>query len=206
MGLFLFSGLAKAPLRPPAEPGWDEGSGPLGPFFVCCQRGGAVSEARERLVKMIEPTVAALGYELVDLEFRVGRGQGLLRLFIDQDSGITLDDCEQVSRQVSALLDVEDPIPGDYNLEVSSPGWTASSCGRRISTGSPGNQVRVKLLLPGRGPAKTGGRAAATRRREGRVVGRGRDRGRLPMAAIETARLVPDVAADLARSGSTKAG
>ena len=63
----------------------------------------------------------ALGYELVDLDAHVG-GQGLLRIYIDQEAGIDLSDCELVSRQLSAFLDVEDPLPGQYVLEVSSPG------------------------------------------------------------------------------------
>ena len=65
--------------------------------------------------------VEALGYELVDLDFRVGR-RGLLRIFIDKQNGVNLEDCELVSRQLSAYLDVEDPLPGRYVLEVSSPG------------------------------------------------------------------------------------
>jgi ribosome maturation factor RimP len=76
----------------------------------------------QQVVDLIEPTVQAMGYELLGIEFL---GQGIhsrLRLFIDKDTGITLEDCEQVSRQVSALMDVEDPIHGQYSLEVSSPG------------------------------------------------------------------------------------
>jgi len=74
------------------------------------------------LTDLLEPEVNTLGYELVDLELRLGGRSGLVRLFIDSKDGITLDDCERVSHQVSALLDVEDPIPGHYVLEVSSPG------------------------------------------------------------------------------------
>ena len=70
---------------------------------------------------LLEPPVQALGYELVDLEARIG-GNGLLRVYIDRDDGVDLDDCERVSRQLSAFLDVEEPLPGSYTLEVSSPG------------------------------------------------------------------------------------
>jgi ribosome maturation factor RimP len=73
------------------------------------------------LLELLGAEVRSLGYELVDLDLRLGR-DGLLRLYIDSDDGITLDDCERVSHQVSGLLDVEDPIPGHYTLEVSSPG------------------------------------------------------------------------------------
>ena len=76
---------------------------------------------RERLISLIEPLLMQLGYELVELEFVPGRG-GSLRIFIDRPEGIGIGDCERVSREVSALLDVEDPIPTAYSLEVSSPG------------------------------------------------------------------------------------
>jgi len=70
---------------------------------------------------LLEPPVNALGYELVDVQVRTG-GKGLLRLFIDQEAGINLSDCELVSQQLSAFLDIEDPLPVSYVLEVSSPG------------------------------------------------------------------------------------
>ena len=77
---------------------------------------------RERLISLIEPLLRQLGYELVELEFAPGRGRGSLRIFIDRPEGIGISDCERVSREVSALMDVEDPIQTAYALEVSSPG------------------------------------------------------------------------------------
>jgi len=72
--------------------------------------------------KLLEPSVTALGFELVAVEL-VGNGNDrVLRVYIDHPDGITVDDCADVSRQVSAVLDVEDPIAGMYTLEVSSPG------------------------------------------------------------------------------------
>ena len=78
---------------------------------------------RERLVALIEPVLAHMGYELVELEYAAGRSQALVRLFIDRPEGIGVDDCERVSREAAALLDVNDPIPTAYTLEVSSPGF-----------------------------------------------------------------------------------
>jgi ribosome maturation factor RimP len=78
---------------------------------------------RERLIALIEPVLTRLGYELVELEYAAGRSQAVVRLFIDTPAGITVDDCERVSRDVAALLDVDDPIPTAYTLEVSSPGF-----------------------------------------------------------------------------------
>lgn len=78
---------------------------------------------REDLLEIIAPVVAATGYDLWGIEFRPhGRGQSLLRIYIDHEEGISVDDCEKVSREVSRMLDVEDPIRGEYVLEVSSPG------------------------------------------------------------------------------------
>ena len=77
----------------------------------------------DELEKLLEPSIERLGYELSDLEVRLGGKSGVIRLFIDHPDGIGIDDCERVNSAVSALLDVEDPIPGHYDLEVSSPGW-----------------------------------------------------------------------------------
>ena len=71
---------------------------------------------------LLEPTVSGLGYELVGVELVGARGNRTLRVYIDTPAGIRLEDCEAVSHQVSGVLDVEDPIEGFYNLEVSSPG------------------------------------------------------------------------------------
>ena len=71
---------------------------------------------------LIEPAVKALGFELVGCELTQNQGSALLRVFIDGPNGVNIDDCAEVSRQVSAILDVEDPISNQYTLEVSSPG------------------------------------------------------------------------------------
>jgi ribosome maturation factor RimP len=77
---------------------------------------------REKLIALTEPLLGQLGYELVDLEYAPGRSQAMLRVFIDRPEGVGLEDCERVSHELSALLDVEDPVPLAYTLEVSSPG------------------------------------------------------------------------------------
>ena len=74
------------------------------------------------LTALFEPVVESMGYELVGLEFHSSEHHGVLRIFIDHDNGITVDDCAKVSRQISAIVDVEDPIPQAFDLEVSSPG------------------------------------------------------------------------------------
>ena len=76
----------------------------------------------KQLHAMLESPVVALGYELVGLEFVRAGQHSTLRIFIDHEDGITVESCAEVSRQVSAVMDVEDPITVAYNLEVSSPG------------------------------------------------------------------------------------
>ncbi len=103
---------------------------------------------RERLCALLEPLLGRLGYELVELEYAPGHARALLRLYIDREGGVGLDDCERVSREVSALLDIEDPIPSAYTLEVSSPGFDRllrkpSHFGRFL-----GSRVFVELKEP----------------------------------------------------------
>jgi ribosome maturation factor RimP len=103
---------------------------------------------REQLIGLIEPALVGLGYELVDLEYAPGHGGAQLRLFIDAPAGVGVEDCAQVSREVSALLDAADPIPSAYSLEVSSPGFdrvlrTPAHFGRFV-----GARVWVELQAP----------------------------------------------------------
>lgn len=81
-----------------------------------------MSRIQQQLTDLLGPTINALGYELLGIEYISQGRHSLIRIFIDSENGIGLQDCEQVSRQVSGILDVEDPISGEYNLEVSSPG------------------------------------------------------------------------------------
>lgn len=76
----------------------------------------------ETIEKMLKPVLGAMGYQLVERELVTDMGRLILRLYIDKEGGVTLDDCSEASRAVSAHLDVEDPIPGKYDLEISSPG------------------------------------------------------------------------------------
>jgi ribosome maturation factor RimP len=94
----------------------------VGPFFISVGNGLNMRQVPQKLQNMIEPVLDTMGYELVGMEYVPGGKGTILRVYIDSDSGITLDDCERVSHQVSGLLDVEDPIHGHYALEISSPG------------------------------------------------------------------------------------
>lgn len=76
----------------------------------------------KKVAGIIGPVIKALGIELDNIELHSERGRLLLRVFIDKEEGVTIDDCELVSREISSVLDVEDPVQRAYTLEVSSPG------------------------------------------------------------------------------------
>ena len=76
----------------------------------------------DRLIARFEPVLEERGYELIEVEFVPGAGGGTLRIYIDSPEGIDVDDCGDVSHVISELLDADDPFPGAYSLEVSSPG------------------------------------------------------------------------------------
>lgn len=75
-----------------------------------------------RVAEIAQPILDSLSIELVDIEFRRSGKESILCLFIDKDGGVNVDDCADVSRELSLVIDIEDFIPGNYNLEVSSPG------------------------------------------------------------------------------------
>jgi ribosome maturation factor RimP len=143
---------------------------------------------RDTLTGLVRPVVEGLGYELWDLEYAAGRGHGLLRVYIDAEPAVTLEDCERVSRAVSEVLDEEDPVPGHYTLEVSSPGLertlrTAGQFARFV-----GESVYVELTEPLEGRRRYKGwlRTAGAETVEIEMDGR---RHVLPIAAIRKAHL-----------------
>jgi ribosome maturation factor RimP len=99
---------------------------------------------RERLLQMLEPVVAGLGYELVELEHK----GPLLRIYIDKVDGITVEDCAAVSGQVSAVLDAADAISGGYTLEVSSPGTDRPLRTVAHFRAQLGKRVKLELAIP----------------------------------------------------------
>ncbi|MDH5484688.1 MAG: ribosome maturation factor RimP [Gammaproteobacteria bacterium] len=97
---------------------------------------------------LIQPVVEGMGYELVDVEFRPHSKNGLLRVYIDQETGILVEDCSAVSRQLSAMLDVEDPIPGHFDLEISSPGLDRPLRKAEDYQRFAGEVVKIKMGMP----------------------------------------------------------
>src|SRR5262245_757681 len=103
-------------------------------------------EARVR--SLAEDAIARAGYELVDVEYRREPGGWTLRLLIDKDGGVTLGDCERVSREFGIILEVEDPIPNRFNLEVSSPGLNRPLKKENDFVAATGRLIRVVTRQP----------------------------------------------------------
>jgi ribosome maturation factor RimP len=145
-----------------------------------------------QLGALLEPAIKALGYQMVGVEYRSGGpGGALLRVYIDSEPGITADDCERVSYQISGLLDVNDPIPGHYTLEVSSPGLDRLLFRREDYERFAGNLVKLRMAVPQEGRRKYQGRLL--RLEDGNVVmDQDGEEVTLALDQIEQARLVPE--------------
>ena len=144
----------------------------------------------DELEKLIEPSIERLGYELSDLEVKLGGKSGVIRLFIDHPDGIGTSDCEKISEAVGALLDVEDPIPDHYDLEVSSPGWNRKLRKVEHFQRFAGELVKVDMRFPIEGRKRFRGTLLSSDDAN-IVVDVDGVSHTLPMATIDTARLVP---------------
>ena len=107
-----------------------------------------LSQLEKKLTEMLLAPVEALGFELVGIEFIRAGKHSTLRIYIDSQEGVEIEDCVDVSRQVSAVLDVEDPITNEYNLEVSSPGLDRPLFKAAHYTRVIGQTITVKLQMP----------------------------------------------------------
>ncbi|MCX7097537.1 MAG: ribosome maturation factor RimP [Methylococcales bacterium] len=150
-----------------------------------------MKQAPEHLVNLIEPIVEGLGYECVGIDYNPHPKHGCLRIYIDSENGILVEDCTKVSHQISGVLDVEDPIPGYYQLEISSPGadrpfFKVSQFERFI-----GGQVTCSLFKAINGRKKITGHIVKV---EGEVVTlqEGEQFYEVPFSAMSKARLVPE--------------
>jgi ribosome maturation factor RimP len=147
---------------------------------------------RDQLRELLAPVVAGLGYQLWELEYQPRSGGGLLRLYIDAEQGITLDDCERVSHVVSETLDAADPIPSHYTLEVSSPGLDRVLRTREHFERFAGERVRLEMMQPVEGRKRFAGRLLGVGERD---ITLELENGRisLPIDDIHRARLAPDM-------------
>jgi ribosome maturation factor RimP len=113
-----------------------------------------VSAKLKQLQALLEPGVNALGFELWGIEYVSQGRNSTLRIYIDSENGIDVDDCAKVSHQVSGVLDVEDPITGHYTLEVSSPGMDRPLFTLEQFAAYAGSQVQVRLRIAFEGRRK----------------------------------------------------
>ena len=116
-----------------------------------------MSSKQSQLETLIEPVVQSMGCELWGLEYLTQGKNFLLRIYIDREEGIELKDCERVSRQVSAIMDVEDPISGEYTLEVSSPGADRSFFKLEQYQAFVGSSIKLRLRVAFEGRRKFSG-------------------------------------------------
>ncbi len=113
-----------------------------------------MAKFEQKLTELLRPAVEGTGKELLGIEYISAGNNSVLRLFIDHENGINVDDCAEVSRQVGALLDVEDPISSEYNLEVSSPGVDRPLFELAHFQSVIGETINVKLSMPLNGRRK----------------------------------------------------
>ena len=146
---------------------------------------------QDRLTQLLEPLVESLGYELLLLEFSPQGRSALLRLYVDAPGGVTLGDCEQVSREVAGLLDVEDPIKTPYQLEVSSPGLDRPLTKPVHFERFTGRKARVELETPINGQRRFVGQILGVVPEAVRLTAN-HGEVHLAFSAISRARLVPD--------------
>jgi ribosome maturation factor RimP len=148
-----------------------------------------VKRSEQHIASLLEPTINALGLQVWGVE-HISQGRySVLRVYIDSANGISIEDCEKVSRQVSAILDVEDPIAGEYNLEVSSPG-----ADRRLFTLEQfeeftGSEVDLRLKTPLEGRRKFKGQLASVTGDKISLLVEGSEY-QCPFEAIEKAHIV----------------
>ncbi len=144
----------------------------------------------ERLDALIAPVVSGLGYQLWGVEY-VSQGRHTsLRIFIDAEAGISVDDCAAVSRQLGGVFDVEDPIAGEYTLEVSSPGMDRPLFTLAQFAQFVGHQVKVRLRSPFEGRRNFNGLLKAVEE-EDVIIEVDQHEYLLPIDSIDKANVVP---------------
>ena len=148
-------------------------------------------KASEKLYELITPVVEALGYELVGIEYVAQGRHSVLRVYIDSEEGIAVEDCADVSHQVSGVLDVEDPIKGAYHLEVSSPGLDRPLFEESHYARFAGHLAKLQLTAPIDGRKKFQGTLLGLKEGKVAIQVDGEER-LLPFASIDKANLIPE--------------
>lgn len=153
-------------------------------------RGVNVASKEQQLNDLLKPVVEALGFDLWGLEYISQGKNSVLRVYIDKEAGISVDDCALVSRQISGVMDVEDPITSEYNLEVSSPGLDCPIFTIEQFKQFIGGLVEVKLRYAYEGRRKFKGQLVGVENEEDIVVHVDSHEYLLPIDAIDKANLI----------------
>jgi ribosome maturation factor RimP len=149
-----------------------------------------MSKKEQELEALLTPTVAALGLRVWGVEY-LGQGKhSMLRIYIDRDEGVTIEDCEAVSKQVSELLDVEEVLTSSYTLEVSSPGMDRVLFKPEQYAESIGETVDVRLNYPFEGRRRVIGALTGLENDE-MVVQVEDSEYQIPLSNVQRARIVP---------------
>lgn len=155
-------------------------------YFWCCM----ANRVSDVITDLLQPVVEGLGYEFVGLEYLSQGARSILRIYIDQEDGITLEDCTRVSHQVSGVLEVEDPIRGEYALEVSSPGVDRPLFVREHYERFLGERALIKTSLPIDGQRKFTGHLVQLQD-DDLIIDIGGKQVTLSLDQIDKARLAP---------------
>lgn len=160
----------------------------LGPIFYWWVVN--LSAQRDKLEELLRPGIEALGFELWGVEYQSHARRSMLRIYIDAEAGISVDDCAKVSHQVSGVLDVEDPITGEYTLEVSSPGMDRPLYRLEQYAAYIGSEINIRLRIAFEGRRKFQGRLVAIEGDEIVIQLDGHEY-LLPFEQIDRAQIVP---------------
>jgi ribosome maturation factor RimP len=149
-----------------------------------------MGRASPAIKAIVEPVVTGLGFELVGVEHLAQGRHSLLRVYVDNEAGITVENCADVSRQLSAVLDVEDPLPGEYTLEVSSPGLARPLFELADFERFAGQAAKIQLAVPLNGQRKFKGTLSGVQNNNVLLMEGDREHS-LPFEQIVKANLAP---------------
>ena len=150
------------------------------------------SALEEKISAIIAPSLEEMGYEIVRVQMQEGHRK-ILQIMLDRadDTEISIDDCERASRQISALMDVEDPIAGNYNLEVSSPGIDRPLTRKKDFERYKGFDAKIALLMPQNGRKRFSGALGEVKEETVMItLSENGEEVELPFDQISTAKLV----------------
>ena len=159
----------------------------FGPIFLLSD----MQRQNQALSELFEPEITALNYELIGVELSQNGGSSTLRVYIDKKDGITIDDCALVSQQLTGLLDVEAPIKGQYDLEVSSPGLDRPLFTLAHFEQFVGNNIKIRLHTKLDNRRRIAGKLIGVDG-ENVIVDCEEEELTVPIQMIEKAKLVPE--------------